>query len=85
MSVKRHGLKVGLKVALIILIGDGIIPVLGAALHPSLFAVLHASPHTEIALAAFAVTQSIKTEEVLEWVKMYEQMTGEDLVKGRAF
>jgi hypothetical protein len=82
-AVKKHGLRVGMKVALIILIGDGIIPILGGWIHPSLFAILHASPHTEIALAALAVTEAIGKEEVLEWVQKYEQMTGDDLVKGK--
>jgi hypothetical protein len=82
-AVKKHGLRVGMKVALIVLIGDGIIPILGGWLHPSLFAILHASPHTEIALAALAVHEAIGKEEVLEWVKKYETMTGDDLVRGK--
>jgi len=82
-AIKKHGIRVGIKVAVIILIGDGIIPILGGWIHPSLFAILHASPHTEIALAALAVSESIGKEEVLEWVTKYETMTGDDLVKGR--
>lgn len=82
-AFRKHGIRVGMKVALIVLIGDGIIPLLGGWLHPSLFAVLHASPHTEIALAALAVQEAMGKEEVLEWVNKYEQMTGEDLVKGK--
>jgi len=84
-AIKKHGLKVGLKVAAIILLGDGIIPVLGGMIHPSLFAILHASPHTELALAALAITEAIGKAEVAEWVQRYEAVTGDDLVKGRPF
>jgi hypothetical protein len=83
VAFKKHGLKVGMKVAIIILIGDGILPILGGIIHPSLFAILHASPHTELALAALAVSTAIKKEEVLEWVERYERITGDDLVKGK--
>jgi hypothetical protein len=81
-AFRKHGFKVGLKVAAIIIVGDLILPVLAGMIHPSLFAVMHASPHTEIGIAAVAVSEAMKSQEVFEWVKRYEQLTGEDLVKG---
>jgi hypothetical protein len=84
-AIKNHGLKVGLKVAAIIILGDIIIPILGGMIHPSLFAILHATPHTEIGIAVLAVTEAVKTQEALAWVRKYEKMTGDDLVKEKAF
>jgi hypothetical protein len=84
-AIKKHGMKIGLKVAVIIIIGDLIIPGLGAYLHPSLIAILSLTPHTEIAIAALAVSEGMEKNELLEWVDYYEKTTGEDLVKGKAF
>lgn len=84
-AIKKHGMRVGMRVALIIIIGDLILPGLGAFLHPSLFAILSVTPHTEIAIAALAVSEGMRRDELLEWVRYYEQNTGEDLVKGEAF
>jgi hypothetical protein len=43
------------------------------------------TPHTEIAIAALAVSEGMEKDELLEWVEYYEKTTGEDLVKGKAF
>jgi len=84
-AILRHGLKVGLKVAAIVLIGDLIIPALGGLIHPSLFAFLSLTPQTEIALAALAVMEGIEKNKVYTWLEQYESATGEDLVSEKMF
>jgi len=84
-AIKKHGLKVGIKIAVIILIGDLILPGLGALIHPSLFGVLSLTPHTEIAIAAVAVSEGMDKQQLLEWVREYEEHTGKDLVKNKPF
>ena len=84
-AIRKHGWRIGLKVALIIIIGDLIIPVLGGFLYPALFGILSATPHTEIAVAAAVVAENADEEEVLEWVEQYEEVTGDDLVKEMVF
>jgi hypothetical protein len=84
-AIKKHGMKVGLKVAMIILIGDLVLPGMSAFVHPSLVAVFSVMPHTEIAIAALAASEGMDKDELIEWVRYYEEHTGDDLVRGNVF
>lgn len=79
-SFKRNGFKKGLQVALIIILGDLVIPAMAGIVSPPLFGLLSASPHTEIALA-IAVSSKGGVDDVDDWLDEYEEITGQDLVK----